>query len=128
MGSGCGQATHASDVRRIFHQARCRICGEYSAHALFHSDLGQGVAHAVVCAGTEIEQSGCVGPRKWSGSNDRVSAMPTCRGGRRQTIEPAGIVLLYNLIGVTAVRGMYGTLGSSHMVLRPRSPAQFIFV
>jgi hypothetical protein len=40
------------------------IRGEYRAHALFERDLGQGVAHAVVRAGSEVERSGRLGPRK----------------------------------------------------------------
>ena len=35
---------------------------------------------------------------------------------QRNTIEPAGIVVPYNSIGATAVRGMAGMLGSRRMV------------
>ena len=46
------------NVRRTFGQAQWRIRCEYSAHALFHRDLRQGVAHAVVRAGANFSSLG----------------------------------------------------------------------
>ena len=67
--AGRATAKHLApgNVRRILGQAQCGIGCEYSAHARFYGDLRQGMAHAVVRASAEVEQSGCVGPRKGGG-------------------------------------------------------------
>jgi hypothetical protein len=66
---------------------------EYSAHALFHRDLRQGVAHAVVRACAEVGQSGSVGPQKavgveMIGFGPRRGIAP--RGGKAEKDHRAG--------------------------------------